>query len=101
MSKKALDPGLASILESIRATVGGEAPASPPAQPEADSPASVAAPPPAAAPARRAPPPPQRTVEEFLAELIRPQVDAWLAAHLPEIVQKLTAEEVARLLDQK
>jgi Protein of unknown function (DUF2497) len=93
--KKALDPGLASILESIRATVGGEAPAVPVEAVEV--PAAAPAPP----AARRAPPPPQRTVEEFLAELIRPQVDAWLAAHLPEIVQKLTAEEVARLLEQK
>ena len=92
MSKKALDPGLASILESIRATVGGEAPASPPARADSE-PEAVAA-----APTRRAPPPPQQTVEEFLAALIRPQVDAWLAAHLPEIVQKLTAEQIEKLL---
>ena len=94
--KKALDPGLAAILDSIRATVGGDAPA----LPAVGEPAEEGAPAAAAqsAPLRRAPPPSQRTVEDFLAELIRPQVDAWLAAHMPEIVQKLTAEHIERLL---
>lgn len=90
--KKALDPGLAAILDSIRATVGGDVSAAPAA---AEPLAEAAAP---QAPVRRAPPAPQRTVEEFLAELIRPQVDAWLAAHLPEIVQTLTAEQIEKLL---
>jgi len=95
MSKKPLDPGLASILDSIRATVGGEAQTKPVLEAQTAPPAGDA---PVAAPARRSPPAPQRTVEEFLAELIRPQVDAWLAAHLPEIVQKLTAEQLEKML---
>jgi hypothetical protein len=89
MTRKALDPALASILDSIRATVGGETPPQPEAEPEAD-----AAP---AKPARKQAAPQPRTVEEFLADLIRPQVDAWLKANLPEIVQKLAAEEISRL----
>jgi cell pole-organizing protein PopZ len=42
-----------------------------------------------------------RTVEEFLAELIRPQVDAWLKANLPELIQKMAADEIARLTGRK
>lgn len=90
MARKAspLDPGLKSLLDSIRQTVGGD---SPPAEaPQAD------AEPPAAPPAPL-PPAEGRTVEQFLADLIRPQVAAWLDAHLPEIVQKLAAEEIRRL----
>lgn len=88
MTRK-LDPNLASILDSIRATVGGEqAPA--PAAAETERPIPAAAPP-------RPLPAPQHTVEEFLAELIRPQVAAWLDQHLPEIVQKLAQEEIERL----
>lgn len=88
MTRK-LDPNLASILDSIRATVGGE---QAPAPAETDGPA-----PPPAAPAPRALPAPQHTVEEFLAELIRPQVAAWLDQHLPEIVQTLAQQEIERL----
>ena len=39
----------------------------------------------------------ENVVNRFLADLVRPQVDAWLKANLPEIVQKLAAEEIARL----
>ena len=46
---------------------------------------------------RQVPPAASRSVEDFLAELIRPQVEAWLSAHLPELVQKMAAEEIARL----
>lgn len=100
MTRKTLDPNLASILDSIRATVGGKAPLNP--APEADPDPEVEAKPARAARARSAPPPapvppPGKTVEEFLAELVRPQVDAWLKAHLPEIVQKMAAEEIRRL----
>ena len=89
MTRK-LDPNLASILDSIRATVGGE----PAPAPAADG---GEAPPAAAASAAPPLPVPQRTVEEFLAELIRPQVSAWLDQHLPEIVQKLAQQEIERL----
>ncbi|MBS3961087.1 MAG: DUF2497 domain-containing protein [Sandarakinorhabdus sp.] len=123
MSKKPLDPNLASILDSIRATVGGEAP--PPSGqemrampdtgtqdpggaaesiPETDQRSATRAMPAASAgkPAvRKAIPPAGKTVEEFLAELIRPQVEAWLSAHLPEIIQRQAAEEIARLTGRK
>ncbi|PZU48950.1 MAG: hypothetical protein DI568_06640 [Sphingomonas sp.] len=111
MTRKALDPNLASILDSIRATVGGDTP--PPApEPEPEeiveepeAPALTAAKP--KAPRKTAPavPPPAvsggKTVEEFLAELIRPQVDAWLKANLPELIQKMAADEIARLTGRK
>lgn len=123
MTNKPLDPNLASILDSIRATVGGET--TPPSRqdlqamldaeaeshdaepgiiPEADQRAPAKASPaaPAGKPvARKAVPPASRTVEDFLAELIRPQVEAWLSAHLPEIIQKQAAEEIARLTGRK
>jgi cell pole-organizing protein PopZ len=112
MTRKTLDPNLASILESIRATVGGDAPPAAPMETEAEAeleagaseeivaeaPATDKAP--AATPARgkkAAVPPAQRSVEDFLADLIRPQVQAWLDAHLPELIQKMAAEEIARL----
>lgn len=107
MTRKTLDPNLASILDSIRATVGGDTPPPAQAQAEADeesngppAPAideSESAPAPARAKKAAAVPPPQRTVEAFLAEMIRPQVQAWLDAHLPELVQKMAAAEIARL----
>lgn len=140
MTRKALDPNLASILDSIRATVGGEpAPQSgqeptpqsgpqsavellEPAPAGADDDAADAMPEAArqkgrkAAPAQ-APGPVQaaqgpsaaalpgsagsRTVEEFLAELIRPQLDAWLKANLPELIQKMAADEIARLTGRR
>jgi hypothetical protein len=93
MTKKdPLDPGLKAILESIRQTVGSSGPA----------PGSAEETAPAAPPSARAPdtPPDGRTVEEFFADLIRPQVAAWLDANLPEIVQKLAAEEIRRLTGQ-
>lgn len=118
MTRKTLDPNLASILDSIRATVGGEpAPqqavelVEPEPEEEAAAPEPVAKPAkagrkaatapaaatPAAAPAMSG----GRTVEEFLAELIRPQVDAWLKANLPELIQKMAADEIARLTGRK
>jgi cell pole-organizing protein PopZ len=126
MTRKALDPNLASILDSIRATVGGEptprpapaielvepepepevavAPEPEPAKPAKGSRKATAAPAPAAtAPFAPAPAgsPGSRTVEEFLAELIRPQLDAWLKANLPELIQKMAADEIARLTGRR
>lgn len=123
MTKKPLDPNLASILDSIRATVGGETPplsgqemrpmpdagtqdsrGAAETLPETDQRSPTRAMPTASAgkpAARKAIPPPGKTVEEFLAELIRPQVEAWLSAHLPEIIQRQAAEEIARLTGRK
>jgi hypothetical protein len=92
--KDPLDPGLRAILDSIRQTVGGEAP-----PPKVDEDGPVVAPPPARTPETRTPD--SRTVEEFFADLIRPQVQAWLDANLAEIVQKLAAEEIRRLTGQR
>lgn len=94
MAKKTLDPNLVAILDSIRATVGSDAPpvVAADAEPVADAPATPPPPP--------RPPIPQQTVEEFLADLIRPQVKAWLDARLPELVQQITTEEIARILDR-
>lgn len=96
MAKKALDPNLAAILDSIRATVGSDAPPGTAADEEPPA-AEPAAPAPDVAPVPRAP---QQSVEEFLAALIRPQVQAWLDAHLPELVQNITAQEIARIIDR-
>lgn len=122
MTRKALDPNLASILDSIRATVGADTPV--PAReveveacydetgedevveaPVPDAPGDVrpakAAKGPRKAAAAAVQPVPGRTVEDFLADLIRPQVEAWLNAHLPELVQKMAADEIARLTGKK
>lgn len=127
MTRKTLDPNLASILDSIRATVGGEQPprsapereeAQDPVEPEADSDPEPKASAPrvraakkAAAPVAQpsAPVPASalpsvgggRSIEEFLTELIRPQLDAWLKANLPELIQKMAAEEIARLTGRR
>ena len=50
---------------------------------------AVAAPP--APPARGA------SVEDLATELLRPMLKDWLDAHLPEIVERLVAKEVARI----
>jgi cell pole-organizing protein PopZ len=127
MTRKTLDPNLASILDSIRATVGGEQPARPEAEaeeaqqpveqetdgdpdPRASAPRMRAAKRAAASvPLAPAAPSPEalesfgggRSVEEFLAELIRPQLDSWLKANLPELIQKMAAEEIARLTGRR
>lgn len=101
MTRKTLDPNLASILDSIRATVGGDTPLNPALDPDPDPEAEPrparAGRAKASAQSAAAVPPASKTVEEFLADLIRPQVDEWLKAHLPEIVQKMAAEEIRRL----
>jgi cell pole-organizing protein PopZ len=81
MSSGALDPNLASILDSIRATVGGEAPPEATAEPVAAQ----------ATPAPRGP-----SVEEWLAALVEPHVKAWLDANLPEIVTARVNAELER-----
>ena len=113
MTRKTLDPNLASILDSIRATVGGETPPAPAPEPDPEpeeiteepaAPTAAAKPRStrkAAAPAPAVPSSGGKTVEEFLAELIRPQVDAWLKANLPELIQKMAADEIARLTGRK
>ncbi|MFA7441104.1 MAG: DUF2497 domain-containing protein [Sphingomonadaceae bacterium] len=93
MNTKPLDPSLAAILASIRETVASESMP----EPEVELPVHDA-PPSHAHPARSAVPAvPARTVEDFLADLLRPHVKAWVDANLAEIVQKLAAEEVRRL----
>ncbi|WP_448580200.1 DUF2497 domain-containing protein [Thermaurantiacus sp.] len=87
-----LDPKLKAILQSIRETVAGDSPPAAPAE-QMDGTEDRQAP----KPLREGVPPGDRSVEEFLADLIRPQVNAWLDAHLPEIVQRLAAEEIRRL----
>lgn len=115
MSNKALDPNLASILESIRATVssvseshaaddpvGADHSATPDAGEDVDD---LAASPrersQAAARAARTAFAKSRTIEEFLADLTRPYVQAWVNEHLPELVQKMLAEEIHRLTGRK
>ncbi len=111
MPRKALDPNLASILESIRATLGsGDAAGAPAAaadhRPDRDGQdgedKAAAGDDPTergrrAARAARHSFAKSRTVEEFLADLARPYVQSWLADHLPELVQKMVAEEIGRL----
>ncbi len=95
MARKPLDPNLNDILKSIRETMGaaeGPAAGDGPA-PEAEAPAPPLAPPPS--------PAVQRTVEDVLAELAAPHVKSWVDAHLPEIVQRMVAAEVERLLRPK
>jgi hypothetical protein len=97
MAKAPLDPNLSEILKSIRETVGAAMPRDGASGHASDSPAQE--PPPPLAP----PPSPavQRTVEDVLSELAAPHVKSWVEANLPEIVQRMVAEEVERLLRPK
>ncbi len=85
-----LDPGLAAILASIRSSVGREG-GLPSAEP-ADMPGPADTQPAAAAAVAAGP-----TLEQFVADLVRPHIRAWVDRHLPEIVQTLAAEEIRRL----
>ncbi|GHE51192.1 hypothetical protein GCM10019059_08030 [Camelimonas fluminis] len=38
-----------------------------------------------------------RTMEETVTDMLRPMLASWLEAHLPEIVERLVAEQVTRL----
>jgi hypothetical protein len=94
MARKPLDPGLSDILKSIREMVGTPGAG----QPGEDAPAPEPDPPPLAPPRS---PAVQRTVEDVLAELAAPHVKSWVDANLPEIVQRMVAAEVERLLRGK
>jgi len=39
-----------------------------------------------------------RTLEDMVRELLRPQLKEWLDAHLPQLVERLVRDEIARLL---
>jgi len=89
------DRPLDDILASIRKIVEE-------GQPLPDSAAAAtptpAAPPPAAAVAPPAPALPAATsLEAFIRAILEPQLKAWLAANLPELVERLTREEIERL----
>lgn len=92
--RDAMDPKLKAILQSIRETVAGDVPGAPAESGEAEPPLAQR---PEPKPLRQGVPPGDRSVEEFLADLIRPQVEAWLDQHLPEIVQRLAADEIRRM----
>lgn len=99
--KPSMDTGLASILASIRETVGQLEDGQPVARDTGlDSPAESGKHAPATksglgAYSTQSSP----TIESFLAELVRPYLASWLDAHLPEIVQKLVQQEVERMLN--
>lgn len=93
----ALDPKLASILDSIRTTLGGAPDSDGAAGEEIEGSKAGSSAPRPFVPRSLPLPGPQHSVEEFLAELIRPQVSLWLDRHLPEIVQSLVQDEIARL----
>jgi cell pole-organizing protein PopZ len=40
----------------------------------------------------------ERTLEEIVREVLRPLLQAWLDGHLPDIVERLVHEEIARVL---
>jgi len=39
----------------------------------------------------------ERTLEEIVREILRPLLQAWLDSHLPDIVERLVREEIARV----
>lgn len=89
-------PALDAILASIRARVmepeaGGEEPPEPAALPPPPAPAvplaGVVIPPSSAG----------MTLDELMRSMLAPQIQAWLDANMPEIVEKLAREEIRRL----
>lgn len=87
------NPPLDDILASIRKAVEhGQSLADP--EPDA---AEAATPPLPALAAVTAPLTPALTVEELLRSLLEPQLKLWLDANLPELVERLTRAEIARL----
>lgn len=107
MSRR-IDPNLASILDSIRATMGTAPDPAPkmaaieegsvgadPADRQPEPVPEVQPTPGDGKAARTAPA--SRSVEDFLADLIRPQLNQWLQENLPELVQKLAQQEIERL----
>ena len=76
----------------------------PPATPPPTTVTAVT-PPPAAPLAAHSEPPPainagSRTLDELVAELLRPMLKAWLDAHLPAIVERMVRTDTALSLDQ-
>jgi hypothetical protein len=82
----AADPPIDAILESIRARMAGDAPA---ALPETAPPL----PPVAAAPLPRG----DTTLEALVRSILEPQLQAWLDANLPEMVERIAQAEIRRL----
>jgi hypothetical protein len=39
-----------------------------------------------------------RTIEAFLADLVRPELKAWLDQHLPGLVERIVEREIKRLV---
>ncbi len=86
-------PPLDDILASIRRAVQDG-----PALPEENAPAT--APTLGDAPVSTAPLAPltaELTVEQLVRSLLEPQLKEWLDANLPELVERLTRAEIARL----
>lgn len=84
-------PALDAILASIRARVMD------PDSVEDDAPASAASP---AVPLADVVIPPGSagmTLDELMRSMLAPQIQAWLNANMPEIVEKLAREEIRRL----
>ena len=42
-----------------------------------------------------------QTMDAFVAELLRPLLREWLDAHLPEIVERMVAKEIARITGKR
>ena len=86
------DPPLNDILASIRKAVEhGPTPANL-EEPVSDTPTPE--------PLPRAPvlpPSAEATLEQLVRSLLEPQLKAWLDAHLPEMVERLTRAEIKRL----
>jgi Protein of unknown function (DUF2497) len=90
-------PALDVILASIRARVmdpagedQGEAPPQAPAVTAAPSPVSLAH---VTLPSSST----GMTLDELMRSMLAPQIQAWLNANMPEIVEKLAREEIKRL----
>jgi len=42
----------------------------------------------------------ERTLEEFVRDLLRPLLQSWLDEHLPDIVERLVRDEIARVVSE-
>lgn len=82
----AADPPIDAILESIRARMAGDAPVqaaepAPPPPPVAIAPLSGG----------------DTTLEAMVRSILEPQLQAWLDANLPEMVERIAQAEIRRL----
>ncbi len=85
------DPPIDIILEQIRARMAGEP------EPDVVNAPAVKAP----QPAPVAPPPAGAiTLEALVRSLLEPQLQRWLDANLPEMVERLAQAEIRRLTGQ-